>query len=67
MSVKSFVTGSAAILAVWLGVTFVREVPGETYPQLGRDTEPLTAEVQALKPMVAKAADEEVAEVAVVE
>lgn len=45
MNVKLFVTGSSAVLAVWLGVTYVREVPGENYPQLGRGSVPLTAQV----------------------
>ena len=43
MKVPLFVTGSAAVLAVWLGATFAREVPEERYPQLGRGSLPITA------------------------
>ncbi len=32
MKVKSFVCGSALILAAWLGVTFVHEVSPRQYP-----------------------------------
>ncbi len=45
MNVKVFVTGSASILAAWLAVTFVRDVPGENYPQLGRESKPQTAKL----------------------
>lgn len=43
MKVRLFVTGSAAVLAVWLGATFAREVPEERYPQLGRGSLPVSA------------------------
>ncbi|GAA5483846.1 hypothetical protein [Haloferula sargassicola] len=55
MNVKTFVTGSAALLAAWLGATFVRQVPGESYPQLGRGSKPLSAQIS--KPGNAAKAD----------
>jgi hypothetical protein len=38
MKVKSFVCGSALILALWLGVTFVHEVSPRQYPSQRRAT-----------------------------
>lgn len=35
MKLRLFVSGSAALFAAWLGLTFVREVPRENYPELG--------------------------------
>jgi hypothetical protein len=43
MKVSLFVTSSAALLAMWLGVTFFREVPAEKYPKLGKGSLPLSA------------------------
>ncbi len=43
MKLRFFVTGTSAALAVWLGVTFVRDVPRETYPHLGKGSLPITA------------------------
>lgn len=43
MKVRIFVTGSAALFAAWLGLTFVREVPRENYPELGRGSLPVSA------------------------
>lgn len=39
MKVPVFVMSSAAVLAVWLGVTFVREVPQDSYPMLGKGSQ----------------------------
>lgn len=44
MKVRVFVTGSAAFFAAWLAVTFVREVPQENYPRLGKGSLPLSAQ-----------------------
>ncbi|BCX47198.1 hypothetical protein HAHE_11060 [Haloferula helveola] len=56
MKVRLFVTGSAALLATWLGVTYVREVPQENYPQLGKGSLPLSAEAtpeaEELEPLI---------------
>ena len=43
MNVKLFVTGSAALLSAWLGVTYVTEVPRESYKRLGKGSQPLSA------------------------
>ena len=45
MKVRIFVSGSAAVFAGWLGLTFVRDVPRESYPELGRG--PVTASVKS--------------------
>jgi hypothetical protein len=34
MNLRYFVSGSAAILAGWLSLTFVLEVPSQRYPKL---------------------------------
>jgi hypothetical protein len=36
MKVSSFVSGSALLLAVWLGVTFVHQVSPQQYPSQRR-------------------------------
>ncbi len=41
MNTKRFVSGSAIILAGWLGATFLNEVPSKRYPKL--DKSPATA------------------------
>ena len=46
MKVRFFVTGSAAFFAAWLAVTYVREVPHEDYPRLGKGSLPVSAQVQ---------------------
>jgi hypothetical protein len=48
MKVRFFVTGTAALLAVWLVATFVNQVPVDRYPQFGRGSVPVSA--KALKP-----------------
>jgi hypothetical protein len=48
MKVRFFVTGTAALLAVWLVATFFNEVPVDRYPQFGRGSVPLSA--KAVKP-----------------
>ena len=48
MKVRFFVTGTAALLAVWLVATFFNEVPVDRYPQFGRGSVPLSA--KATKP-----------------
>jgi hypothetical protein len=45
MKVRIFVSASAAVFAAWLGLTFVREVPRENYPELGRGSHPVSAKV----------------------
>lgn len=46
MKVRLFITGTAALLALWLGATFVSEVPVDRYPQFGRGSVPLSAKVE---------------------
>lgn len=48
MKVRFFVTGTSALLAVWLVATFFSEVPVERYPQFGRGSVPVSA--KAVKP-----------------
>jgi hypothetical protein len=43
MKVRLFVSSMAALLAVWLGVTFVRDVPWQAYPVLGKGGIPMAA------------------------
>jgi hypothetical protein len=50
MKVRLFVTGSAALLAVWLTATFLQDVPVDTYTTFGRGSVPLSA--KAPKPAV---------------
>jgi hypothetical protein len=37
MQLRHFVSGSAVILAGWLAVTFIHEVPTQRYPRLDKD------------------------------
>ncbi len=46
MKIRFFVTGSAAFFAAWLAVTYVREVPHEEYPRLGKGSLPLSAQAE---------------------
>jgi hypothetical protein len=55
MKLPLFVTTSAAVLAVWLGATYMQAVPVKTYPQLGRGSVPIAA-VQTPAPSQAVAA-----------
>jgi hypothetical protein len=48
MKVRFFVTGTAALLAVWLVATFFNETPVDRYPQFGRGSVPVSA--KAVKP-----------------
>lgn len=34
MNIRHFVSGSSILLAGWLGLTFVHEVPAQRYPKL---------------------------------
>jgi hypothetical protein len=52
MKVRLFVTGSSALLAVWLTATFLQDVPVDTYTQFGRGSVPLSA--KAAKPAAKK-------------
>lgn len=52
MKVRLFVTGSAALLAVWLTATFLQDVPVDTYTTFGRGSVPLSA--KAAKPATEK-------------
>jgi hypothetical protein len=49
MKVRIFVSGSAALFAAWLGLTFVRDVPRENYPELGRPV-PVSAKIELDEP-----------------
>lgn len=49
MKVRAFVMGSAAILAVWLTITFLSDVPLERYPQYGRGSVPVTSSSKETK------------------
>jgi len=61
MKVPLFVMCSASFLAVWLGVTFFREVPREGYPQLGKGSLPISAKTEKKEPLISsKTKDEEV-------
>ncbi len=66
MKVRLFVTGSAALLAVWLTATFLQDVPVDSYTQFGRGSVPLSAKASKAKltdkPVVVME-DEEVAPV----
>ena len=69
MKVRLFVSGSAVALAAWLGVTYVRAVPVQHYPQLGRDSLPISAKRERAKAAtrsadMERAKQAEVAEVA---
>lgn len=50
MKIRFFVTGSAAFFAAWLAVTYVREVPHEDYPRLGKGSLPLSAQAEPEAP-----------------
>ena len=43
---------SALFLAVWLGVTFFREVPRDAYPQLGKGSLPISAKMEKKEPLI---------------
>jgi hypothetical protein len=43
MKVRVFVTGTSALLAVWLLATFFNEVPVDRYPQFGKGSVPVSA------------------------
>lgn len=43
MKVPLFVASCAALFAGWLALTYVREVPRDNYPQLGRGSQPISA------------------------
>ena len=62
MKVRFFVTGSAALLAVWLTATFFSDVPVDRYPQFGKGSVPLSAKTSKPKaedqPMASLNADE---------
>jgi hypothetical protein len=60
MKVRVFVTGSAALLAVWLAATFFSDVPVERYPQYGKGSVPVSAKAAKKedKPVAAVEADE---------
>jgi hypothetical protein len=63
MKVRFFVTGTAALLGLWLGATFVSEVPVDRYPQFGRGSVPLSAKAEKAlpreKPVAILAAEDE--------
>ena len=43
MKVRFFVTGSSALLAIWLLATFFSDVPVDRYPQFGKGSVPVSA------------------------
>lgn len=49
MKIRVFVSTSAGVLLLWLGVTYVREVPYQNYPRLGKGSLPMTTEVVPAK------------------
>jgi len=49
MKIRVFVSTSAGVLLLWLGVTYFREVPYKNYPRLGKGSRPMTAEVEPVK------------------
>ena len=61
MKVRFFVTGTSALLAVWLLATFFNEVPVDRYPQFGKGSVPVSAKaapaVPLEKPVAAIAAE----------
>jgi hypothetical protein len=65
MKIRLFVSGCAAFFATWLTVTYLREVPHENYPRLGRGSLPVSA--QAITPSLPDEDHELFPEVAVVE
>jgi hypothetical protein len=54
MKAPVFVCASAGLFASWLAVTYVRAVPSEQYPALGRGSQPLSAQREAkpAKPLI---------------
>lgn len=53
MKVRLFVSSSAIALAIWLGITYVREVPQRSYPSLGRGSVPVSAAADPAVPPAA--------------
>ena len=54
MKLPVFVSSSAVLLLLWLGVTYVREVPYKNYPKLGLDLRKAVAtggEIEEAVPM----------------
>jgi hypothetical protein len=47
MNLRYFVSGSAVILAAWLSLTFVLEVPSQRYPKLQKHGDRATAQSEA--------------------
>jgi hypothetical protein len=62
MKVRFFVTGSSALLAVWLLATFFSDVPVDRYPQFGKGSVPVSAKAASSaakeKPVAAVDVDE---------
>ena len=50
MKVRLFVTGTSALLAVWLLATFFNEVPVDRYPQFGKGSVPVSAKTAPAVP-----------------
>jgi hypothetical protein len=44
MNIRHFVSASSLVLAGWLLMTFLREVPTDPYPALGRGSVPIPSE-----------------------
>ncbi len=49
MKVRFFVSSTAALLLAWLGVTYVRQVPWQAYPVLGRGGIPMAAKARGVE------------------
>ena len=62
MKVRFFVTGTSALLALWLLATFFNEVPVDRYPLFGKGSVPVSAKAtppEAKEKPVAAVSDEE--------
>jgi hypothetical protein len=58
MNLRYFVSGSAVILAAWLSLTFVLEVPSQRYPKLQKHGNRATAKSVAVPAAVAEVTED---------
>jgi len=49
MKIRHFVSGSSVILASWLLMTYLEEVPTHRYPTLGRGSVPIETGTETLQ------------------
>lgn len=52
MNIRNFVSGSSVVLAGWLGVTFLNDVPAQRYPRLDKTSSRTTQVVSKDKTLV---------------